>query len=177
VVPRTRPPAPGKSGTHDGGATQGRLGGDTSRAGARRSMTARPVPRRHWRSYGNDPLPSGAEARDEPQRALPPAWKRIASLGHWAAKTGASKGCPSMPGPTRCAQIRGSGASGRSGPARRPAGTALDRAVRTRRTAERAFLWLVGWCNRACLHPAAGRGSIQRGQRGPPFGPCIIPMP
>jgi hypothetical protein len=25
-------------------------------------MTARPVPKRHWRSYGNDPLPTGAEA-------------------------------------------------------------------------------------------------------------------
>ena len=24
------------------------------------SMTARPIPKRHWRSYGDDPLPSGA---------------------------------------------------------------------------------------------------------------------
>jgi len=23
-------------------------------------MTARPIPKRHWRSYGDDPLPSGA---------------------------------------------------------------------------------------------------------------------
>ena len=30
------------------------------------AMTARPVPRRRWRSYGNDPLPTGAEALDEP---------------------------------------------------------------------------------------------------------------
>jgi hypothetical protein len=29
-------------------------------------MTARPVPRRHWRSYGDSPLPTGAEALDEP---------------------------------------------------------------------------------------------------------------
>ena len=29
-------------------------------------MTARPVPRRHWRSYGDAPLPTGAEALDEP---------------------------------------------------------------------------------------------------------------
>jgi hypothetical protein len=28
-------------------------------------MTARPVPKRHWR-YGNDPLPTGEEALDEP---------------------------------------------------------------------------------------------------------------
>ena len=29
------------------------------------------VPKRHWRSYGNDPLPSGAEALDEPLNAFP----------------------------------------------------------------------------------------------------------
>ena len=40
-------------------------------------MTARPVPRRHWRSYGNDPLPSGAEALDEPLRAFPSWFPRI----------------------------------------------------------------------------------------------------
>ena len=35
-------------------------------------MTARPVPRRHWRSYGNDPLPT-----DEPLRAFPSWFLRI----------------------------------------------------------------------------------------------------
>jgi len=39
MVPRTRQAAPGKSGTHAGGATQGRLGGDPSQAGARRSLS------------------------------------------------------------------------------------------------------------------------------------------
>jgi hypothetical protein len=34
-------------------------------------MTARPVPKRHWRPYDNDPLPSGAEALDEPLSAFP----------------------------------------------------------------------------------------------------------
>jgi hypothetical protein len=34
-------------------------------------MTARPVPRRHWRSYGTDPLPPPAEALDEPFAAFP----------------------------------------------------------------------------------------------------------
>jgi hypothetical protein len=29
-------------------------------------MTVRPVPARHWRSYGDAPLPSGREAMDEP---------------------------------------------------------------------------------------------------------------
>jgi hypothetical protein len=28
-------------------------------------MTARPVPKGHWRSYGDDPLPTGAGALDE----------------------------------------------------------------------------------------------------------------
>jgi hypothetical protein len=40
-------------------------------------MPARPVPRRHWRSYGNDPLPTGAEALDEPLRAFPSWFLRI----------------------------------------------------------------------------------------------------
>ena len=31
-------------------------------------MTGRPVPKRHWRSYGTDPLPTGAEALAEPLR-------------------------------------------------------------------------------------------------------------
>jgi hypothetical protein len=29
-------------------------------------MTARPIPTRHWRSYGTEPLPSAAEALDQP---------------------------------------------------------------------------------------------------------------
>ena len=33
-------------------------------------MTGRPVPTRHWRSYGTEPLPTGAEALDEPFRAF-----------------------------------------------------------------------------------------------------------
>jgi hypothetical protein len=33
-------------------------------------MPASQVPRRHWRSYGNDPLPSGKQALDEPLRAI-----------------------------------------------------------------------------------------------------------
>jgi hypothetical protein len=40
-------------------------------------MTAQPVPRRHWRSYGNDPLPTGAEALDEPLLAFPSWLLRI----------------------------------------------------------------------------------------------------
>jgi hypothetical protein len=40
-------------------------------------MTPRPVSARHWRSYGNDPLPTGAEALDEPFRAFPSWFLRI----------------------------------------------------------------------------------------------------
>ncbi len=40
-------------------------------------MTARPVPRRHWRSYGTDPLPSPAEALGEPFSAFPSWFLRI----------------------------------------------------------------------------------------------------
>jgi hypothetical protein len=40
-------------------------------------MTGRPVPRRHWRSYGDDPLPAGREALDEPFSAFPSWYMRI----------------------------------------------------------------------------------------------------
>jgi hypothetical protein len=33
-------------------------------------MPARAVPARHWRRYGNRPLPSGEEVLDEPVRAF-----------------------------------------------------------------------------------------------------------
>ena len=41
------------------------------------AMTARPVPRRHWRSYGDSPLPTGVEALDEPFSAFPSWSMRI----------------------------------------------------------------------------------------------------
>jgi hypothetical protein len=40
-------------------------------------MTARPVPRRHWRSYGDHPLPTGEQALDESLRAFPSWFLRI----------------------------------------------------------------------------------------------------
>ena len=36
-----------------------------------------PVPKRHWRSYGDDKLPTGVEALDEPFRAFPSWFMRI----------------------------------------------------------------------------------------------------
>jgi hypothetical protein len=35
------------------------------------------TPPRHWRSYGNDPLPSPAEALDEPFNAFPSWFLRV----------------------------------------------------------------------------------------------------
>jgi hypothetical protein len=34
-------------------------------------------PKRHWRSYGDDPLPTGREALDEPLAAFPSCFMRI----------------------------------------------------------------------------------------------------
>jgi hypothetical protein len=42
-----------------------------------RRMIARPVPRRHWRSYGDDPLPTGREALNQPFNAFPSWFMRI----------------------------------------------------------------------------------------------------
>ena len=40
-------------------------------------MTTRPIPTRHWRSYGTEPLPTGREALEEPFRAFPSWFMRI----------------------------------------------------------------------------------------------------
>ena len=40
-------------------------------------MTRTPIPVRHWRTYGDYPLPTGAEALDEPFDAFPSWFLRI----------------------------------------------------------------------------------------------------
>ena len=40
-------------------------------------MTARPIPKRLWRSYGDDPLPIGRKAVGEPWAAFPLWFMRI----------------------------------------------------------------------------------------------------
>ena len=42
-----------------------------------RLRAVKPPPARHWRSYGNDPLPTPAEALDEPFAAFPSWFLRI----------------------------------------------------------------------------------------------------
>jgi hypothetical protein len=37
----------------------------------------RPSPKRHWRSYGTEPLPSGREALDAPFSAVPSWFLRV----------------------------------------------------------------------------------------------------
>jgi hypothetical protein len=64
-------------------------------------MTRQPVPARHWRSYGDDPLPSGRVALDEPFSALPLWFMRITcdrcgkvSVLHAAHTTGRRREMP-----------------------------------------------------------------------------------
>ena len=40
-------------------------------------MTARPIPPRHWRSYGTEPLPTGQETLNQPFRAFPSWFMRV----------------------------------------------------------------------------------------------------
>jgi hypothetical protein len=40
-------------------------------------MTARRIPARHWKSYGDRPLPSGADAMLEPLNAFPSWFVRV----------------------------------------------------------------------------------------------------
>ena len=41
------------------------------------TITRARIPVRHWRTYGNDPLPSGTEAMDEPFAAFPLWFMRV----------------------------------------------------------------------------------------------------
>ena len=45
--------------------------------GPRAGQMSRAPPRRHWRSYGNDPLPTGTDALDEPFAAFPSWFMRV----------------------------------------------------------------------------------------------------
>ena len=40
-------------------------------------MNGRAIPKRHWRSNGNDPLPTGKQALDEPFAAFPSWFLRV----------------------------------------------------------------------------------------------------
>ena len=55
-------------------STRPHLAGPGGQAG---DPMSRAPPRRHWRSYGNDPLPTGREALDEPFAAFPSWFMRV----------------------------------------------------------------------------------------------------
>jgi hypothetical protein len=40
-------------------------------------MIARAIPQQHWRSYGNDPLPTPLDAMQQPMRAFPSWFLRV----------------------------------------------------------------------------------------------------
>ena len=40
-------------------------------------MTRTPIPVRHWRTYGSDPLPTGADALDEPFATFPSRFMHV----------------------------------------------------------------------------------------------------
>jgi Pirin C-terminal cupin domain len=52
------------------------------------TMTTRPIPTPHWRSYGDDPLPTGKQALDGPFAAFP-SWRmstRSVRPTYWMAR-------------------------------------------------------------------------------------------
>jgi hypothetical protein len=79
-------------------------------------MTARPVPKRHWRSYGDDKLPTGAEALDEPFAAFPSWFMRITCdrcgkdrMVNEAPRTATYRSVPSSPACAMTAAAAGQG--------------------------------------------------------------------
>ena len=82
-------------------------------------MTERPVPERHWRSYGNDPLPTGAEALDEPFDAFPCWFMRVTCerCGQERMFNEAHSAQRSMPIRDIIAKMRHDGCGGRAGKA------------------------------------------------------------
>jgi ribosomal protein S27E len=77
---------------------------------------SRAPPRRHWRSYGNDPLPTGAEAMDEPFAAFPSWFLRIECdrCGKVQMINEAHFARPNMPIRAILAKMRHDGCGGRA---------------------------------------------------------------
>jgi hypothetical protein len=76
-------------------------------------------PKRHWRSYGNDPLPSGIEALDEPFAAFPSWFLRIECdrCGKAQMINEVHFARPNMPIRAILAKMRHEGCGGRAGKA------------------------------------------------------------
>ena len=80
-------------------------------------MSRTRIPVRHWRSYGNDPLPSGIEARGEPFAAFPSWFLRIECdrCGKVQMINEAHFARPDMPIRAILAKMRHDGCGGRAG--------------------------------------------------------------
>ena len=82
-------------------------------------MTRTPIPVRHWRTYGNYPLLSGIEARDEPFAAFPSWFLRITCdrCGKVQMINDVHYARPTMPIRAILAKMRHDGCGGRAGKA------------------------------------------------------------
>ena len=111
-------------------------------------MTARPIPKRHWRSYGDEPLPTGREALDEPLAAFPSWFMRITcdrcgkdrmlNEAHTPAGSAPCRSATSSPGCATTAAAAGQGGRSCSPASRAPA---------------------AGRCGRSCCSRAEKRGT------------------
>ena len=82
-------------------------------------MTRPPVPERYWRSYGNDPLPTPAEALAEPFAAFPSWFMRVPCerCGHERMVSQVHSGRSAMPLREILDKMRHDGCGGRAGKA------------------------------------------------------------
>jgi ribosomal protein S27E len=82
-------------------------------------VTRRTIPVRHWRTYGNYPLPTGQEALDEPFAAFPSWFLRIECdrCGKVQMVNQVHFSRPTMPIRAILAKMRHDGCGGRAGKA------------------------------------------------------------
>jgi hypothetical protein len=95
---------------------------------------SRTPPKRHWRSYGDGPLPTGAEALDEPFSAFPSWFTRVTCdrCGHVRMFNETHSGQRHLPIRTILEKMRHDGCGGRPERAKLITGieTASSRPVR-----------------------------------------------
>ena len=110
-------------------------------------MTARPVPHRHWRSYGDDPLPPPAEALVEPFSAFPSWFLRITcdrcGKDRMISETHTSAAQRDLPLREIIARMRHDGCGGRAGEVVLETGIDVtsSRPVREDRATRRVTFW------------------------------------
>jgi hypothetical protein len=93
-------------------------------------VTTRPVPQRHWRTYGNNyPRPTGAEALDEPFAAFPSWFMRVTCerCGHERMSSEVHSAQRAMLIRDIIAKLRHDGCGGRAGKAELLTGSPASR--------------------------------------------------